>query len=109
MRRHVRLLAIALMGLNVGMAFPSVGRGNDSSDRFALPEKDDGLRGAGPIRRADWFRNIWLTRRAGFAREEAAKQGAVVFFRDSVWVLSVHVATKVASQLVNDSGVNRSP
>ena len=54
---------------------PAVGR---------LPETDDGLRGAGPIRRADWFRKIWRTRRVAFFHRVEQDQGAVVFLGDSI-------------------------
>jgi acetyl esterase/lipase len=32
--------------------------------KYEVPATDDGLPGAGPIRRADWFRPIWKERRA---------------------------------------------
>ncbi len=51
---------------------------------FALPETNDGLPGSGPIRRYDWFQNLWKSRRAAFAQEVEAKQGAVVFLGDSI-------------------------
>ena len=38
-----------------------------TESRFQIPETDDGLPGAGPIRRADWFKKLWAERRAGFA------------------------------------------
>lgn len=51
---------------------------------FAIPETDDGLPGAGPIRRYDWFRNLWVERRAGWAAREAQDQNALVFLGDSI-------------------------
>jgi predicted dehydrogenase len=33
-------------------------------DRFAIPATDDGLPGAGPIRRYDWFQKLWRERRS---------------------------------------------
>ena len=39
--------------------------------RFQVPESDDGLLGAGPIRRADWFKKLWAERRSGFAARAA--------------------------------------
>jgi lysophospholipase L1-like esterase len=53
-------------------------------DRFAIPATDDGLPGAGPIRRYDWFQNLWRTRRSAFAQRLAADRGAVVFLGDSI-------------------------
>jgi len=55
-----------------------------SADRFALPATDEGLPGAGPIRRYDWFQKLWHDRRAAWATERARDQGAVVFLGDSI-------------------------
>ncbi|HTH47659.1 MAG TPA: GDSL-type esterase/lipase family protein [Candidatus Limnocylindria bacterium] len=49
-----------------------------------LPPTDDGLPGQGPIRRYDWFRNLWNDRRAKWATRVEADQGAVVFLGDSI-------------------------
>ena len=54
------------------------------TDRFALPATDDGLPGAGPIRRYDWFQNLWRERRSAWARRREQDQGAVVFLGDSI-------------------------
>ena len=35
-------------------------------ERFTLPETDEGLAGEGPIRRYDWFKNLWQKRRSEF-------------------------------------------
>lgn len=51
---------------------------------YELPATDDGLPGAGPIRRHDWFQNVWTKRRTAFANDAADKQGAVVFLGDSI-------------------------
>ncbi|MGB4707306.1 MAG: GDSL-type esterase/lipase family protein [Fuerstiella sp.] len=56
----------------------------DDQLKFVLPETDDGLPGAGPIRRYDWFRQLWKTRRADFAKKAPAESGAVVFLGDSI-------------------------
>ena len=50
----------------------------------SLPATDDGLPGAGPIRRYDWFENLWKARRSAFVGRSAAEQGAVVFLGDSI-------------------------
>ena len=57
-----------------------------AQDRPALsiPAKDDGLPGSGPIRRMDWFRQLWDQRRTAWAGKVAADQGAVVFLGDSI-------------------------
>lgn len=55
-----------------------------SSDRFALPATDEGVPGAGPLRRYDWFQRLWRERRAEWARTVQADQRAVVFLGDSI-------------------------
>src|SRR2546421_12924414 len=52
--------------------------------RFQVPDSDAGLPGAGPIRRADWFKKLWAERRSAFATRAAQEQGAVVFLGDSI-------------------------
>jgi len=52
--------------------------------RLAIPATDDGLPGAGPIRRYDWFRQLWLERRSAWAQRVEADRGAVVFLGDSI-------------------------
>jgi lysophospholipase L1-like esterase len=54
------------------------------AERFALPANDDGLPGAGPIRRYEWFQNVWRNRRTTFAKRAPQEQGAVVFLGDSI-------------------------
>jgi lysophospholipase L1-like esterase len=54
------------------------------ADRFAIPATDEGLPGAGPIRRYDWFQKLWRDRRTAWAAERANDQGAVVFLGDSI-------------------------
>jgi lysophospholipase L1-like esterase len=56
----------------------------DAPDRFAIPATDDGLPGAGPIRRYDWFQRLWRERRSAWAREVEQDQKAVVFLGDSI-------------------------
>jgi lysophospholipase L1-like esterase len=51
---------------------------------FQIPATDDGLPGAGPIRRYEWFRKLWTERRAAWARQVRADQRAVVFLGDSI-------------------------
>jgi len=55
-----------------------------NESRFQIPETDDGLPGAGPVRRADWFKKLWVERRSGFATRAVKEQGAVVFLGDSI-------------------------
>lgn len=51
---------------------------------LAIPATDDGLPGAGPIRRFDWFRALWVQRREAWAQQAAHDQGALVFLGDSI-------------------------
>lgn len=56
------------------------------NDRAAvrLPETDDGLPGAGPIRRGDWFYELWESRRSSFAARSEDDHAALVFLGDSI-------------------------
>jgi len=51
---------------------------------FQIPEKDDGLPGAGPIRRYDWFKKLWQQKRTAWAQRISQDQNAVVFLGDSI-------------------------
>jgi lysophospholipase L1-like esterase len=51
---------------------------------FQIPPTDDGLPGAGPIRRNVWFQNTWARRRAQWTADVAKDQGALVFLGDSI-------------------------
>ena len=51
---------------------------------LSIPETDDGLPGAGPIRRYDWFRKLWSERRVAWAQRVEQDRNAVVFLGDSI-------------------------
>lgn len=51
---------------------------------LALPETDDGIAGEGPIRRYDWFKNLWIKRREGFKARSKQEEHSVVFLGDSI-------------------------
>lgn len=51
---------------------------------LAIPATDDGLPGAGPIRRYDWFRKLWLEKRSNWAKRTTEDHGALVFLGDSI-------------------------
>ena len=55
-----------------------------SSADVSIPATDDGLPGAGPIRRYDWFKKLWLRKRTGWAKRVQQDQGALVFLGDSI-------------------------
>ena len=56
----------------------------DDAPGIALPATDDGLPGAGPIRRYDWFKGLWTERRSAWAKRVQQDQNAVVFLGDSI-------------------------
>jgi lysophospholipase L1-like esterase len=49
-----------------------------------IPATDDGLPGAGPIRRYDWFQRLWLEKRTRWAARVERDRHAVVFLGDSI-------------------------
>jgi lysophospholipase L1-like esterase len=53
-------------------------------DDFSIPATDDGLAGKGPIRRYDWFQNLWKQRREMWSQQVQQDQKAVVFLGDSI-------------------------
>ena len=55
-----------------------------AQDRFSIPASDEGLPGAGPIRRYEWFQNLWRERRSEWARQVDQDRNAVVFLGDSI-------------------------
>jgi lysophospholipase L1-like esterase len=59
-------------------------RAAQADSRLVLPASDDGLPGAGPIRRYDWFQRLWEQRRSGFSRRAEQDRRAVVFLGDSI-------------------------
>jgi lysophospholipase L1-like esterase len=52
--------------------------------RYPIPATDDGLPGAGPIRRADWFQKVWTERHTHWEARVALEQHAIVFLGDSI-------------------------
>ena len=52
--------------------------------QFQIPANDEGLPGAGPIRRYDWFRKLWSERRARWAERGEKDRNAVVLLGDSI-------------------------
>ncbi|MFN7804293.1 MAG: hypothetical protein ACK5TO_09780 [Planctomycetaceae bacterium] len=55
-----------------------------AQSNLEIPATDEGLPGAGPIRRYDWFRDLWKNRRSEWVKQREAQQGAVVFLGDSI-------------------------
>ena len=87
---NLRLLPLFFL-----LAFLPAGLVAQDHPALSIPAKDDGLPGAGPIRRMEWFRELWDQRRTAWAGKVAADQGAVVFLGDSItqgWGDDMHKA-----------------
>ncbi len=54
------------------------------ASKYAIPATDEGLPGAGPIRRYEWFQKLWDSKRSGWAKLVQQDQGALVFLGDSI-------------------------
>jgi lysophospholipase L1-like esterase len=83
-RRSVRLVlaALAAFALTASTA-PGAARAA-TANRFTIPATDEGVPGAGPLRRYEWFQNVWRSRRTDFAAEAHLDAHAVVFLGDSI-------------------------
>ncbi len=79
--RHAILTALACL-VSASAALPQPP--GPEQGRFAIPATDEGLPGAGPIRRYDWFRQLWQQRRAEWAQTAVQDRHAVVFLGDSI-------------------------
>jgi len=83
LRRLFGATVLLALGAAAGSAAPSGAR-TEPPDRFSIPATDEGLRGAGPIRRYDWFQDLWRERRSAWAQRRDQDRGAVVFLGDSI-------------------------
>ena len=87
MKRTHRLaftLIFCLFLLPSEHAVPQNAAVSEPAVRSSLPSTDESVPGVGPIRREDWFQNLWRDRRAAFAEQKAAQEHALVFFGDSI-------------------------
>lgn len=55
-----------------------------ASASLILPESDDGIPGSGPIRRHDWFKDLWTLLRTKWSKETEQNQKTLVFLGDSI-------------------------
>ncbi len=78
LRRFATTIALAV-ALLAPAAFLSA-----QESKFSLPATDDGLPGAGPLRRYDWFQNLWKEKRTAWSKRVEQDQGALVFLGDSI-------------------------
>lgn len=76
------LMRLALLAV-LSLGTPAVHFAADAKS-VELPATDDGLPGAGPIRRYDWFRNLWMQKRSGWAQRIEKDQKSLVFLGDSI-------------------------
>lgn len=81
-RTHLAAVFVFVTSVMGFMASPvysqQTGRG------IELPANDDGLPGAGPIRRYDWFRELWSQQRTKWANRVDQDQKSLVFLGDSI-------------------------
>ena len=77
-------VALAALAVPTSHAQSSATYTVETRDPFLLPPTDDGLPGAGPLRRHDWFQRIWRERRSAWAKTVDLDQRAVVFLGDSI-------------------------
>ncbi len=83
-----RCLVAGALVLSLG--FPATAASHQAAvaeateDHFAIPPTDEGLPGAGPIRRYDWFQRLWRERRSAWAQSAERDRHAVVFLGDSI-------------------------
>ncbi len=82
MSRRISFWLIPLVFISVALAQPTPVQEPDP--HFQVPASDDGLPGAGPIRRQDWFRKLWANRRSAWAQRVEQDQNALVFLGDSI-------------------------
>ena len=77
--KHLCRFSVLLASIALSIIAPA------QDARFTVPATDDGLPGAGPIRRhQDWFDKLWLERRSTWAKQVEQDQHAFVFLGDSI-------------------------
>ncbi len=81
--KSIQAAALAILACCLPV-FPNSTAQEAGAGQFQIPASDDGLPGAGPIRRYPWFQNLWQTKRSGWAKRVEADKGAVVFLGDSI-------------------------
>jgi lysophospholipase L1-like esterase len=79
----MKSILLAMGFLVLGAQVFSAGQ-EEARARFQIPATDEGLPGEGPIRRYDWFKNLWASKRSGWAQRVEQDKGAVVFLGDSI-------------------------
>jgi lysophospholipase L1-like esterase len=77
----VSLSLAVCCGANAGR---SIAQEKAAPASYQVPATDDGLPGAGPINRADWFVRLWENRRTAWSKRVADDQKALVLLGDSI-------------------------
>jgi len=77
-------LRLSIFIASLILVFGAIAQTPQPDAAFQIPATDDGLPGAGPIRRYDWFRKLWAQRRAAWHQRLQQDQKAVVFLGDSI-------------------------
>lgn len=74
------------LGLVSTVSFSGFSVAQDASGQksLAIPKSNEGMAGEGPVRRYDWFVNLWNQKRKQWSERVQADQGAIVFFGDSI-------------------------
>lgn len=68
----------------LGLALLTAVGGFAADPYLRIPANDEGLPGTGPIRRYDWFQDLWAKKREAWAASVQKDQGAFVFLGDSI-------------------------
>ena len=84
MEKFTRWIPFALASLWLAAPVSFVNAADEPKASLAIPATDDGLPGAGPIRRYDWFKNLWTQKRTGWAGRVEQDQKSLVFLGDSI-------------------------
>lgn len=86
MNRISRFGRALLLGLSLAGAPLPAARAQDNPPpaKIELPATDDGLPGEGPIRRYDWFKNLWTQKRTAWSKRVQQDQKSLVFLGDSI-------------------------
>ncbi len=82
-RLSLSLLSVVFLNL-LGTPFPGSAKDAVPAHQFQIPASDEGLPGAGPIRRYAWFEKLWQKRRGTWSQEIQQDQQSLVFLGDSI-------------------------
>ncbi|MFK5920774.1 MAG: GDSL-type esterase/lipase family protein [Verrucomicrobiota bacterium] len=82
-RLPLLLLSVVFFNL-LDTPFPVLAKDAIPAHQFQIPASDEGLPGAGPIRRYDWFKNLWQKRRETWSQQIQQDQQSLVFLGDSI-------------------------